>query len=165
MRFEAPWDLTTKAVTVGALAVWLAVALYLGWIAYRVDQVAARVIMAVAGLPPLLIVPLLLLWSPQSYEVDARGISVKRRIGVVRIPLGTIKRLEVLDDRLSMRRDFASGGLFGYFGAFSEATLGRVAMYATRGSGRVAILTQSGTVVVTPDSVVGFVEEVARLRR
>jgi hypothetical protein len=119
----------------------------------------------VAALPGLLAVPLVFLWSPRSYELDAAEIRIIRVVGVARVPLEEIREVREIDDGLRLRRDFGSGGLFGFFGAFSEPALGKVTMYGSRNTHRVAVVTVAGTVLLTPDTPVAFVDAVKRACR
>jgi hypothetical protein len=97
-------------------------------------------------------------WSPRSYTITGRSIIVKRLIGSVRIPLDRIQeaRIATPDDFRDCYRLFGNGGLFGYYGKFSTAKLGRCTWYVTNQSNAVVVITAAGTTVFSPDDVDGF---------
>jgi len=144
MRFAASYDLTTRlfstALCVGALA--------LAGMARKVPA---------AGLA---ILPLALTYSysPRDYEVEGRSIVVRRLVGQVEIPLEDIQAIRAATpaDLKGAIRLWASGGLFGYFGLFRTAALGKCTWYVTNRRNAVVLSTSSKTVVFSPDDVEGF---------
>jgi hypothetical protein len=97
-------------------------------------------------------------WSPRSYAFSERSIVVKRLIGTVRIPLDNVReaRIATADDFRDCLRTFGNGGLFGYYGQFSTAKLGKCTWYVTNRSHAVVLITGSATTVFSPDDIDGF---------
>lgn len=164
MRFAATMDTATRAITAGALAVWALSTGFVAWAIATTPDLAVRLMVAVTALPALAAVPLIGLWSPRGYQLDEAGLRILRRAGDAVVPLRAIREARPLDDGLRLRRVFGVGGLFGWYGAFSAAGLGRLTLHATRVSGRVALLTDQGTLVVTPDEPAAFLASLALLR-
>jgi hypothetical protein len=102
------------------------------------------------------------LYSPQSYEVSGRSILIKRLIGTVRLPLDSIRELRTGNAADFQRciRLWASGGLFGYYGWFKTAKLGKCRWYMTNRSNSVIVVTDERTVVLSPSDVQGFLASV-----
>lgn len=164
MRFAATMDPATRAITAGALAVWALSAGVVAWAIATTPALAVKLVVTVTALPALAVVPLLGLWSPRGYQLDEAGVRVLRRAGDVVIPLRAIREARLLDDGLRLRRTFGVGGLFGWFGTFSAPGLGKLTLHAARIRGRVALSTDQGTLVLTPDEPAAFLEALA-LRR
>ncbi|MFI5192436.1 MAG: PH domain-containing protein [Chitinophagales bacterium] len=61
-------------------------------------------------------------------------------------------------------RLFASGGLFGYFGIFSNSTLGKMRWYSRRSKPCILINTKNGMpILLSPNKPSEFIEQVAEL--
>ncbi|MDR3701841.1 MAG: PH domain-containing protein [Candidatus Sulfopaludibacter sp.] len=115
----------------------------------------------VAGLGTTLVL-LTFAWSPRGYTVEGQTLLVQRTIGTVRIPLQEIRELRAgaADDFEGAIRLFGNGGLFGYYGLFQTAKLGKCTWYVTNRSKAVVIVAGAKTVVVSPDDVDGFLAAV-----
>ncbi len=159
VRFEAPWDGGLWATTVATIALVVAVTAFVIVAGARSGNPAVQAVTIVAALPGLLAVAGSWWWSPRAFVVSADGVRIERPAGAVEVPMSSIRDVQPLEDGLRFRRVFGVGGLFGHYGTFSEARLGSVRLYATRGGGRVALVTANGTVVITPDRPERFVSE------
>jgi hypothetical protein len=97
-------------------------------------------------------------YSPRGYEIADRSIMVQRLAGPARIPLDDIRELRraTPDDFRGCIRLAGSGGLFGYYGLFSTATLGRSTWYVTNRSKSVVLITGTKTVLFSPDDPEAF---------
>jgi hypothetical protein len=97
-------------------------------------------------------------WSPRSYTISQRSIIVKRLIGSVHIPLEGIReaRIATPDDFRDCIRLLGNGGLFGYYGQFRTAKLGKCTWYVTNQSNAVVVITRAGTSVFSPDEPDAF---------
>ena len=118
---------------------------------------------------PFIILPLVLvltwLFHPIKYVVDGSSLIIKKPLGSIKIPLREIREVSKIDRGgiLAGFRLFGSGGLFGYFGAFRFRDHGTVSMWATDKNKLVFIRTDFKKYVISPDNVVEFLEETARL--
>ncbi|MFN7998997.1 MAG: PH domain-containing protein [Bryobacteraceae bacterium] len=143
--FQAPYDTTTKVISAVVCVMLLGIA-------------AAIHMAPVAGIAGLV---LLAAWaySPRRYEIGKGVLAVRRPIGSVRIPLADIREIRpsTADDFRGAIRLWGSGGLFGYYGLFSTAVLGRSWWYVTDRKRAVIVRTDAKTIVVSPDDVSGFV--------
>jgi hypothetical protein len=103
-------------------------------------------------------------YSPQEYVVSGDSITVRRLIGRVHIPLDGLReaRITTPDDVTYCIRLWGSGGLFGYYGRFRTAKLGRCTWYVTDRKNTVVVRTNAKTVLFSPDDIDGFLESVIR---
>jgi hypothetical protein len=101
-------------------------------------------------------------WSPGCYTVSGRFIIINRLIGTVRVPLEGIReaRRATPDDLRGCVRLAGSGGLFGYYGLFRTATLGKCSWYVTNRRNSVVVITAARTIVVSPDELDRFLSAV-----
>src|SRR5579872_3994254 len=144
MSFSATYDRTTRIVTAVVCALTIGLALLLpAWI---------------AAVTAILVIVLPFLWSPRSYIVEPGVITVKRRIGSVRIPLENVRefRPATPNDVSGCIRLMGSGGLFGYYGLFRTSRLGKCTWYVTDRSRMVLLVTDAKTCLFSPDNVEGF---------
>jgi len=165
--FTAPYDRTVSAVSVvfgvimfGLPIVSLGVGIFL---ASRGVEGAAVPIVIGAGLLVVAIIGYLL--APSGYEVRDDAFAIQRHgISPILIPLATVGSVEQASRDQVFRgavRWAASGGLFGYYGAFQSPGLGYFKAYATDADRLVILRLKSGSpVVVSPDDVEGFVATV-----
>jgi hypothetical protein len=160
VRFEAPWDGSLSAITIGAIALVLAVTAFVISAGLRSGDSVLLGVTIAATLPGLLSVFGCYCWSPRAYAIGVTGVRIERLVGAIELPLSSIREVQPLDDTMRLKRVFGVGGVFGYYGTYSEAELGNVKLYATRSAGRVALVTAEGTVVVTPEPPGLFVSEV-----
>ncbi len=144
-EFSAPYDATAKSVTVVVSVLLIVVA----WMVH---------IIFIALLFPLLI-GLAYAYSPRGYAVAGGAIVVKRLIGNVRVPPADIREVRAgsPDDFTGVIRLFGNGGLFGFYGLFRTAKLGKCNWYVTDRSKTVIVVTSSRTLVLSPDDVQGFI--------
>ena len=123
----------------------------------------------VSAVIPVIILPLVLvltwLFHPMKYINDGTHLVIKKPLASIKIPLKDITEVSKIDRSgiLAGFRLFGSGGLFGYFGAFRFRDHGTVSMWATDKSKLVLIRTNFKNYVISPDNVVGFLEDNARL--
>ena len=146
--FATSYDLATKIVSAVVIAILVAI--------FVITK------SALVGIIGLCVLTLAYLYSPRSYEVSGRSILIKRLIGTVRIPLDNIRELRpgTADDFRKCFRLWANGGLFGYYGLFKTARLGKCTWYVTNRSHSVIVVTSEKTVVVSPSDVPGFLASV-----
>lgn len=143
--FSASYDSTTKGITAVVCVLLIVVA----WMVH---------IIFVALLFPLLI-GLAYAYSPRGYAIAGGAIVVKRLIGNVRVPLAEIREIRAgaPDDFTGVIRLFGNGGLFGFYGLFRTAKLGKCNWYVTDRSKTVIVVTSNRTLVLSPDDVQGLI--------
>jgi hypothetical protein len=144
MRFSASYDRTTKI---------LSTIVCLGLLAVIV--IVHNLVLTCLS---LLVIVLCFAYSPRGYVLAGRSILVKRLAGTIRIPIDELReaRRATPDDFRGGIRLWGSGGLFGYYGLFSTAKLGRSTWYVTDRSNGVVVITASKTVLFSPDAAEVF---------
>jgi len=90
-------------------------------------------------------------YSPRGYEVSAEAILVKRPIGDARVPLEEVREVRPArrEDLRWCVRLWGNGGLFGYYGWYRTAKLGRCSWYVTDRGRIVILVTASRTTAPT----------------
>jgi hypothetical protein len=101
-------------------------------------------------------------YSPRGYILADRSILVQRLAGQPRIALEDVRevRRATPDDLRRAIRLRGSGGLFGYYGLFRSAKLGKFKAYVTDKNNRVVVITGSKTALFSPDDVDGFLNAI-----
>ena len=142
--FSASYDKNTKLISAGTYVLMLLLAIVIPGV--FMGCLAAVLLVATY------------VWSPRIYTISEGSILVKRLIGSVRIPLIGIReaRIATADDFRDCIRLLGNGGLFGYYGQFRTAKLGKCTWYVTNQSHAVVVITRAGTTVFSPDDADGF---------
>ncbi len=148
MTFPASYDLLAKIVSA------LALAAALGAVVASHSVVVAFVLFLAIGLSYAN--------STRGYVYEGRRVVVSRLVGDVTISLDGLReaRATTKDDFRGCMRLWGSGGLFGYYGLFRTKKLGRCTWYATNRKNAVVLVTESKTVILSPDDVTGFLAAV-----
>jgi hypothetical protein len=112
----------------------------------------------------LLLIVYLICWhlKPLSYEIKAEEIIIRRLIKSVHINRADIENLTLIDkDKLSGTiRTFGVGGLFGWYGKFSNNELGDMSWYLTRRDKPILIISKTGKkILISPDDAESFSKE------
>ena len=121
------------------------------------------------GIPNKLFVPVLLgsiyfityAFRPIKYEVNDHNLIIRRLVGDVKISLKEIITAERIDSGKTSWawRIFGVGGLFGYYGKFTNTQLGSMTWYATRRDKIVLVKTKTGKkIILTPDEPEKFTQ-------
>ncbi len=96
------------------------------------------------------------LFRPVRYVVDKNRLTIKRPLKDYHLNLNKIKNVTLASNK-SMKwtaRKFGVGGLFGYFGKFSNQTYGNMTWYATQRKNYLVLETSSNRkIVLTPDNM------------
>ncbi|HEY4360119.1 MAG TPA: PH domain-containing protein [Bryobacteraceae bacterium] len=147
-EFQAPYDGTTKAISAVVAVFFLLVTVFLH--------------NAYLGLLPVLVLVGAYAYSARGYAVENGAIVVRRLAGSVRIPLDEVQSARRAEpgDYLGCIRLWGSGGMFGYYGLFRTAKLGRCTWYMTDRSRAVVVRTGAKTVLLSPGDVEGFLAAV-----
>ena len=148
MNFSASYDTLAKIVSGLVVVVALGAAL-----ASQLPVVAFLAVLAIC---------LAYAYSPRGYVCEGPSVRVKRLVGDVVIPLDRLReaRAATKDDFCGCVRLWGNGGLFGYYGLFRTAKLGKSTWYLTNRKNAVVVITEAKTVLVSPDEVSGFLEAV-----
>jgi hypothetical protein len=147
-HFSVTYDRTTKVVSAIVAVTLLVIAAAIHNI-FVVGLSAPIVILAFA-------------YSPRAYVISDGAITVKRLIGNVKVPLENVReaRRITADDLRGCIRLWGSGGLFGYYGLFTTARLGRCTWYVTNRKNALVIVAEPKTTLYSPDDVDGFLETI-----
>jgi hypothetical protein len=104
-------------------------------------------------------------FRPISYRITDDKLIIHRLLSNIKIDRTEIKNVEQLEKaKLSWSvRIFGVGGLFGYWGKFSNTKIGTMTWYATRRSNAVLVTTiHNKKIVLTPNEPEKFVTEFNR---
>jgi Bacterial PH domain len=99
-------------------------------------------------------------YQPQYYVVGKDDLSIKRLSSNIVIPKSAVQSVSIIHrDMLDVSlRTFGVGGLFGYYGKFSNSKLGAMIRYIKRMDSLVLITTSAEKIIVSPDDAEGFVK-------
>jgi hypothetical protein len=100
------------------------------------------------------------LFRPLNYNLTTNHIIINRPLTRVKIDRNEIKSIErISDDKLDGTiRTFGIGGLFGYWGNFANAKIGKMTWYATRRNHAILIQTVTNKkIILTPDEPEKFI--------
>lgn len=75
-----------------------------------------------------------LFYMPLSISVNDEDLNINRSLRIKRIPLKEIKSVELCPPTMAEHRIFGSGGWFGYWGWFTEPSMGRYFAYYGKAS-------------------------------
>jgi hypothetical protein len=96
------------------------------------------------------------LYKINGYRLNVNALIIERPVGKKIFRLSDITSVEV-PSKESMRwtiRTFGNGGLFGYWGKFTNKTYGNMTWYASHRSNYILIkIKDEGKIVITPDDI------------
>lgn len=143
--FSVTYDRTTKVVS--ALAVVTLLSIVLVTHSGAVGPLATLIVFLSYG------------YSPCGYTLSNRALTVKRLIGNVHIGLDHLQEVRTAGagDLKWAVRLWGSGGLFGYYGLYRTAGLGKCTWYVTDRGKCVVLITGEKTAVLSPNDVEGFI--------
>ena len=75
-----------------------------------------------------------LLYMPMSISVDDANLNINRSLRIKSIPLKEIKSVKLCPPTMAEKRICGSGGWFGYWGWFSEQSIGKYFAYYGKAS-------------------------------
>ncbi len=103
---------------------------------------------------------------PTAYSLSQDCLSIHRPFSDVKLSRNSIEKITLLqnnDLKMSIRL-FGSGGLFGYYGIFTNSKFGKMTWYATQRSNMLLIETKSNKkIVISPDDYQLFLKEITPL--
>jgi hypothetical protein len=159
MTFKASLDTFCKIVTIG-ITVFFAVVIYIQAIQVQEVGYAAPIIFSSIF---IIIYLISFLYRPVAYTINRDSVTIKRLLGSKNIALTDITYVKAIE-RKQLRwavRIFGVGGLFGYWGTFTNSLFGRMTWYATNLNNAVMIETKKGKrIVISPNDVDAFINQV-----
>lgn len=150
MKFNASLDKLAKVLTFFITIIFALI--IINQLMFIVDSVESISFFTILIL--VLIYLLVFLYRPLYYRTTDELIIIHRPISDIKISLKDIQSVELLDkERLKGTiRTFGVGGLFGYWGKFTNDKIGSMTWYATRRDHAILITTTSNKkILLTPD--------------
>ena len=157
MEYKASLDQAAKIITGLISVLFLSIATWNVWLIYSGSdstvQFAGNTIHVILK---LVIYAFCYLFRPVCYVVGKTGLTIKRPLKDYHLDLIKIKNVTMASDE-SMKwtaRIFGVGGLFGYFGKFSNQTFGSMTWFATQRKNYLVLeTTNNRKIVLTPDNM------------
>lgn len=162
MYFKATLDYKTMIISSIISLMLLSLSYYIPiWTDLSKDAAANQWI--IFGMPLLFIFILITAYffSVKFYSIENESLIIHRAFDKVAYNLNEIQATKQLaDDSLNKTlRLFGSGGLFGYYGVFSNNTLKKFTLYGTQTKNYILIELKSGKkIVLTPDEPEAMLE-------
>lgn len=156
MNYSATLDKTAKIITI-AITVFFA-GIIISYLKLIFDgQLSSNVIIFLM----LFIYVITFAYSPRKYQITTNAIKIHRLLKNYNIPKSAIISVTLIskDDLKHTFRTFGNGGLFGYYGKFSNNTLGDMLWFATNRNNAVLITTTDKKIVITPNEPEKFVAD------
>lgn len=156
--YSAPWCKALKVMSVVSVVL-------LGGILYFVTRTIPAALHGgldrrIAGLLLFVILGGAALFTVTGYELDARGLRVRRLLWFTLVPLDGLER--VWHDPKAMKgslRLFGNGGMFSITGLYQNKTLGRYRAFVTDPSRAVVLVRGRRTAVVSPADPEAFLQD------
>jgi hypothetical protein len=122
-----------------------------------IDQ--KSILSLVVGIVLILVFILAYAYCPQSYTIEKNQLIIKRIAGDVVIPKSAVKSVNIIHREIvrDSIRTFGVGGLFGYYGKFTNSKFGVMKWYIRRMDQLVMLTTSTGEFLLSPDDFDGFV--------
>jgi len=152
MEFRTTLDTTSKIIT-GFITVFFL--LFLSQNAIKLEHETKNMLTVMATSALLIAIYIYCYgYRPIKYVVNNEGVTITRLFKSVKLDIRNIRQI-FPTSKESMEwtlRSFGNGGLFGYFGNFSNPKFGPMTWYATRKNNYVIIeMKDNRTIVLTPD--------------
>ena len=158
MKFKASMDTLGWLITIGVVVLFIVVIAS----QYPILQTGNSII-------PILVTAVVIAtfifsyaFHPSAYSLSSTELTILRPAKNAVYPFNDLASA-VLVDTKDMRytlRTFGVGGLFGYYGKFTNSKYGNMTWYASRRTGMILISTKDDKkIVVTPNDVDGFLAQ------
>lgn len=154
MNFKVTPDKPVKVITVIILLTFLlSISTLIG-----IFITEKMIILPVLAVFLVLVFFIAFAYRPISYTVTKEQLIINRLAGAVVIPRSSIKSVAIIHRNVvdGSLRTFGVGGLFGYYGRFSNAKFGAMTWYVRRMDHLVFINTVEEKILVSPDDINGF---------
>jgi Bacterial PH domain len=155
MTFGVSLDGLAKGITIGVTVLFSIIIGVQLIPAYKIDPLGSGFLILFLTLIYLCCI----LFRPMSYKLTADSLIIHRLFNDIvlnRKDILIVREVARADMRLTIRT-FGVGGLFGYFGKFSNATIGKMTLYATRRDKTVLVETSDKKLILTPDNPAEFI--------
>lgn len=159
MKFSASYDDNTKVITILA-AVLILLVLASMWVSLKAAGSMLSVLLILLAAFIALIMPYG--FSVKQYELNNETLSICRPFGKKQFAFTTLTSASIIDPRLLRWswRVFGSGGMFGYYGRFSNKQFGAMTWYLTRRDKVVYLQLVTGKkIMISPDDAESFIRE------
>lgn len=150
MKFKTSLDTLAKVVTVAVTILFTTI--IIGQLVLLLDSAKSISVITIVIL--VLIYLIVFLYKPISYKITDDLLVIHRPLTDIKVDLKEIQNVEQVDkSSLSGTiRIFGVGGLFGYWGKFTNSKIGLMTWYATRRDNAVLVTTFGNKkIVLTPD--------------
>jgi hypothetical protein len=157
MTFKTSLDGLAKGITIGVIILFSVIIGGQLIPSYELDPIGSTVLIGLL----FGICLFCILFRPLTYVLTSDKLIIHRLLSDVandRKDIVTTREISNGDMGLTIRT-FGVGGLFGYFGKFSNTKIGRLTMYATRRNNSVLIETTSKKIILSPDDPIELVRQ------
>ena len=166
MEYKASLDKTSKIITILITVLFLSIATYNFWLIYTGSGTSINITANIASVFLILgIYSFCYLFRPLGYVVGKNRLTIKRPLKNYHLDIDKIKNVSLASEETMKwtARTFGVGGLFGYYGKFSNQTFGGMTWFATQRKNYLVLETTSNRkIVLTPDDT-EMVKEIEEL--
>ncbi|MBY0477742.1 MAG: PH domain-containing protein [Chitinophagaceae bacterium] len=164
MKYSASLDKLAKIITV-VVSLLFASAIILCVSLYLTDR---DISLLIAPILLSLIYLFVLFFKPAGYRISDRTVFINRIVGEKKILFSSIEHISTIRKKevKGTIRTFGVGGLFGYFGEFSNSKFGRMTWYVTHMDRLILITTTDKRhFIISPDKQDEFIRNFTEINR
>lgn len=157
MIFKISLDKLAKVVTIAITLLFVSIIIAQLFLFLDSDKSASIISVFII----LFIYLIVFSYRPICYKITDDLLVICRPLNDVKIALKEIKNVEILDQSrlIGTIRIFGVGGLFGYWGKFTNRNIGVMTWYATRRDQAILITSTSNkNILLTPDEPELFIQ-------
>lgn len=153
MKFKASFGSIVYVITISCFILFLVVSRV---VFLRNESLGYQVLVALTLWLTFL---LCYLYHPVAYSINATFLYIHRPISNLAIPRNEIRNFrQVPEEEMKWTiRTWGVGGLFGYFGKFTNTNIGRMTLYATQRTNYVLLELTDRKIILTPDDPSAFI--------
>ena len=152
--FEASWSTSLKVISISATLLLVAIPIFMA-----LERDLPPVEMTLLAALPILVLGSTLLFTVRGYSLSGGFLLVRRLLWTTRVDLSGLRSARVDPDAMKGSiRTLGNGGLFSFSGRFTGRRLGPYRALVTDQTSCVVLVTDRGTVVVSPSSPESFAE-------
>ncbi|MBD3581957.1 PH domain-containing protein [Flavobacterium selenitireducens] len=154
-KYRASLDTSAKIITI-SIVVLFAVIVAGIWADYKTGDALGPYLYPTCFLPAILVAAYS--FAPSGYSLGDKGIAIHRVWENGLIPYDVIESVSRIDKVASkgLIRTMGNGGLFGYYGYFSNREWGAMTWYLTRRRNLLVIKTNTSRFLLSPDDLEDF---------
>jgi hypothetical protein len=162
-RFDAaPWSKLLWVATIFSSALLVGVG-YAAWrvIPHGTRKPGAELVGTIVAWVPPLIALFAILFVVRGFALEGRTLVVRRLLWFTVLPLDDVRSVEADPQLLrGSLRVVGNGGLFSITGTFWNRRIGRYRAFITDPGKTVVLVTGAGTIALSPDDPVMFVDRI-----